>query len=654
MAAGASKLLAVLAACSGVVALALWSTTSSESRDASAPLANAAEEPRPAENAPRSPAVALATSEESSSTRRVADKPEIVGTLIDSTTGLPLAGYTIELRPRVKPNARALMVQQLFVNSLSQPQRLVFSGSAGADYSFRVSLDSPSEGFRPGVDAPSIVIAQPVSVSFSKQPQLESKPDLSQVAWFAHRAALGASAGPRRLAFGVPEPATAPPESVPPSEAPDSSPTEERSPATDATSGSAVQLERPFLSLLEAPPPDGGQVELRAVMQRAAQTMQLTFEQRIDEPRRHRNLAHSPWSSVGETETKRTTTDAQGVFHFDCPEDPDVVLELVPHERDFFAKTSYTAIDPARLCQDEITWRVERGDGARVHGRVVDAQTLKPVAGLTLELRAQRGASATLVTDDDGRFTTDSNLPSGLVEWSAHDGDEETPVALEPREVRVPRAGEANDERVVLVGIGPTWRMSFQTSESAQIGGETTIESQEFPAAQVELRLLGAQPLAFAADETNPFARWRALREGESDGWVRYPRAVEWSRGGARVEFRSSDGSWTASMPIRPVGALTDLEGATIVLRRSARVTGIVKLGENGEDARELRVLACRTRDASSAYESSPCESCGSFVLEGLDPEAVHWLVVTRGETLVHVEELVLKPGDDRALEFEP
>ncbi len=654
MAAGSTKLLAASAACAGVVALALWSTMSSDARVASEPLANSVAEPKAAEDAPRMPASALAASEETNSTRRVADRPEIVGTLIATSPGLPLAGYPIEMRPRVRPNARVLVMQQLLAGAAKVGEPNTVFAIPSGDYTARIFFEPANVG---RIDVRPIVNLQVATASVPGRSQPELKLEFSPVVWFAHGAASGANPGPQRFPFGVTEPETDTPESVTSSEAPAPAETETQAPAAEAVSGPSVQVELPLIGAGQAAFSEESLAQLRVVQDRAVQNLRLQMQERAGSFRPLRSLVHSPWSSVPPPEPERTTTDAQGVFRFECPDDPDIVLELVPHERDFFSKTTYTAIDPARVCQDELVWRVERADGALVHGRVVDAQTLRPIAGLTLELRGERATSAVLVTDDEGRFTTDANFPAGVLQWSARDGDDPMPLALEPREVRVPRAREANDERLVLASIGPTWRMSFQTSESAQVGGETTTENQEFPAAQVELRLLGAQPIAFAADESNPFAQWRALREGDPAGWVRYPRAVEWSRGGSRAEFRSSDGSWTASMPIRAVGALTDLEGATIVLRRSARLTGVVKLGEhaeNGSDASDLRVLACRTRAAESAYESSPCESCGSFVLEGLDPQAVRWLVVTRGESIVHVEELVLQPGDDRALEFEP
>lgn len=560
----------------------------------------------------------LAPSVEPATTQRSAEHPQVRGTLTDTSTGLPLAGYTIELRPRRSAAARRAL--------------------ASFEAAVRAQSATP---YRPP--------------SWLSSSTTEQDPPRQRIELGAFRELAGDEKGLAVLRLAA---------------------------ASSAAKSNADGGAMPYFEFRGLAPTRASDVEeaarnLALVTSRSAaatsesQARSTSFALSVAQPVQGSSIAwllaarEVPFSRPGEPPggeareaPRRTVTDAQGRFAFDCPEDSDVVLAIVPHERDWFDGATLRP-SSATLCSEPIDWRVERSEGALVRGRVVDVRTMEPIEGLTLALRGERDEVEEILTDADGRFATSTSFPSGALDLTARDGDDPTRIELEPREARVPRASEPNDELLLLARLGPTLHLRFQTRESLEVGGERVSNEQELPAGAVELRIRGAQPVAFAAGDVNPFAEWRAARDADDEalpglGWVRWPTPIEWPRGGGVLELRSTDRAWASSVPIRPVGALTDVEGTTVVLERAARIAGtLTKTGDEAFDAGALRVSACRDASVGSTYESALCDSSGSFALDALDARCVRFLIVTRGDDVLRIEPIALEPGEETTLALE-
>jgi hypothetical protein len=364
---------------------------------------------------------------------------------------------------------------------------------------------------------------------------------------------------------------------------------------------------------------------------------------------------------------ERATTDAKGWFRFDCPEDPSVELVLLPREDEWIADARYTFDGIESPCRAPFEWRVEVASGRKVAGRVLDAKSLQPLAGITVECTGERDASESITTDGEGRFATELAFPAAHVAFALRDGDDEAPIRVAPAEL-TSIASKDGEELLLLAAIGPTWRFTFtHVDADRNPSSNQSLVSQEQEASEVEVRLVGAEPWPGsnesarieAGDGVNPFAEWRRIRAGRpwgaeedaaaNEGWLRYASMPKFPRGGTRAEFRTTDGRYAATVV---------LEGGSdaqhVALQRTSSIHGRIAAPEGVVDASIYRIVAARAGGgAGAAFAEVECAPNGYFGLEGLDVGTVRSLEIWRGDERVRVIDLELSPAEVRAVDLE-
>ncbi|MBI5362856.1 MAG: hypothetical protein HZA53_06730 [Planctomycetes bacterium] len=581
---------------------------------------------------------------------RVARTPEVRGRLIDATTGLPLAGRTIELRARKRPSVDARLgdagrLAQLLQGRLatgSSDPAVVFTGLPGPDgtdsveqrretavkltrfmHEVRVRHDAlraanepapPRQSeTEPGVEVSAVGVVSAAPGQESVAPPFDV--EVAQGEFLAARVHI-AALGQLRANVGDGEALVV-----------------QRSHVAQDLSRLLIQqsIERgQFLTASELVLQDAAGTSFSiSGFDGGRPTLAWPVGTRLPPPLR--TLA-------------TTNTDDQGRFRFDCPEELDVELEFVPRDDDWVEDATWTFPEAGSACRDAIEWRLDLAPGSRVTGRVLDARTQAPVPELTLELRGARDWVESLTTDDDGRFASSTIFPAGPIEWTVHDGSEERRIAVEPRDGKVERARAGAPELVLLAAMGPTWRFRFSQAQVEQALGKPVRTLQEHDGGGVEVRLVGAEPWPGWEGSGNPFAEWQPVHreEDERPAFVRYPVAPKLPRGGAWAEFRSSDGAWCGA------ARLTDSpEAHDVELHESARVEVIVQLPEDAaSSAWSVRATRAAGVGLAGAYATTPCDAAdGLAVLEHLDPECVRALELLRDGVVVRTLALELEPG---------
>src|SRR5207248_3343349 len=123
-----------------------------------------------------------------------------------------------------------------------------------------------------------------------------------------------------------------------------------------------------------------------------------------------------------------------GRFEFACPDGDDSSLSLQAPDH-LNATPNHRQLGPtSSACITEITWKVTVKRIGRLRGRVLDADTKKPLSELAVGVRAPDVGWGSefrfdAVTDAQGQFTTPFTLKAGHVELLFADGADQEFVA---------------------------------------------------------------------------------------------------------------------------------------------------------------------------------------------------------------------------------
>jgi len=614
------------------------------------------------------------------SSAREHTRPEIRGYLLDSLTGLPLEGHTIELRarraaePRVAQGATLELPNPIAFTAPDGTASIVYSGGIepGVMRWWGPHLEAAATGGQPEVQH------QALDGLISRALTLRGMQFVTTGTGAVEVAAEAQAAQGELSEQPAAEPAAEPAgQAVVSGEVVYAPPTEEAVPAQPETAAleqaelhvaqaQAEVQQALVIHLLAAQEPASAdeQEAARAAMARASQTLELLSERIAAGQQRRISTklqflgalkadyrAAQDWNVSFRMPPQVVTlasavTDERGFFRFDCPADAEVFLELVPREHDYLAKPTYAFREPEHMCDREFDWRVPLQAGSAVRGRVLDLRTQEPVAGLTVELSGAQGWSETVETDDAGRFASSTNCPAGALRAEAYDGSEEDRIGLAPSEFALTGRERAEDEFVLLASLGPTWPLRFQEQHDEVDGeGKRLLVFQEREASSMRVRLVGAEPWEGWQGSGNPFAAWRAVSSGER-GFVRSPVAPRAARGSFWAEFQSDDQEWAGSAEL-----FADPAGQEVTLQRTASIAGRLTREQGGAG---LRVRACRYGGGEAAvYELTECEEDGGFELAGLDVGAVRCLEILDGTTLLRRIDLTLLPGETREFALE-
>ncbi|MBK7878148.1 MAG: hypothetical protein IPJ77_21020 [Planctomycetes bacterium] len=286
--------------------------------------------------------------------RRVPDAPALRGRLLDATTGLPLAGRTIELRARVDapfvagPAAMPAPAHRSAAVFAALLGRIAEGKPVSRELS-DVAAEPPSPV---GVLDRSVEVAVHVEpVAPLAPPQSEpAAPDAPRVSYvvedFDVELAQSTSIAPvglvRRVVAGS-----------------------DGQPLTELDFGSLrLQASSIRFTLTDGARAGPLQLDLPSVptagwLPSTPRPLPLSF------------LVPATWKGLGEA-----VTDAEGRFEFECPTLSARALELrlVTTEEEWCADADL-ALAAEHACEDEVEWRVELAAGAVVRGRLLDAST---------------------------------------------------------------------------------------------------------------------------------------------------------------------------------------------------------------------------------------------------------------------------------------
>jgi hypothetical protein len=324
-----------------------------------------------------------------------------------------------------------------------------------------------------------------------------------------------------------------------------------------------------------------------------------------------------------------TTTDDDGRFEFPCPDsDGGSLLLDTPEHVD--VTPSHWPLGPSNsACITEITWKVTVKHTGFLRGRVLDADTKKPVAGLGVGVRATEldlhhgGARWDIVTDAQGEFATPFTLQVGRVELLFADGaDQEFAVGREEIEFTAPE-DDSGSRIDFLVHAGPTFRFLPRLTGD-EIQGD------------LALRFVNLVPAHLAPGAPNPLAQWHADDLHKEDCvWFRGPSSVRREHDGpVYAEWTATDGLVFGRVEI-PSIAPVDPNPLPVAFTISASVHGTVSvhrtvsvpasersaLGHtNAERNDEVEGALVRVLDARGAVLGEwTTDEMGQYLIPGLE-----------------------------------
>ena len=189
-------------------------------------------------------------------------------------------------------------------------------------------------------------------------------------------------------------------------------------------------------------------------------------------------------------------------------------------------------------------------DSARVRGLLTDAATGEPLPHYLLRVRDARGKQEDVFTDDVGRYTTASAMPSGTVRIRPLDG------AVHPRSLpEIAREHAVRENTApdidLAVASGPTFRFALTPPDAAP--------PTEFRA---DLQLAGPDSNGKLGDEP-----LRVPWIGDAP-WVRFAPIDEPYERAKSVDLRSRDGLWMGS---GKVAAIRGVVPELVEIRLAAR-----------------------------------------------------------------------------------